>query len=383
MDARQVMFCLIRSEICGAPLDVEELSSLSSEVLAELCSIADRQDMLHIVASALIKAGVLSENKKRRLEKKLLLAAYRYRMQENELSKICGALSEARIEHIPLKGSVIRELYPEPWQRTSCDVDVLVKKDELDAATAALTEALGYTMERIEEHDVSLTTESGVHVELHYDLIEDYMIEGAPPVLSRVWSTLCDGSGYTRRMSDGMFYFYHVAHMAKHFENGGCGVRPLLDLWLLDNRMDFDAKERDELLSEGGLLRFADAARRLSTVWFSGAEHEGVSRQMEDYIINGGVYGTKENGATVKQRKRGGPLGYALSRIFMPYHELRGYYSILFQHPWLYPFMQVRRWFRIVFCGGFKRSVRELNVNRKISKEQREATDAFMLEIGL
>ena len=54
-------------------------------------------------------------------------------------------------------------------------------------------------------------------------------------------------------MTDEMFYFYHIAHMAKHFEEGGCGIRPFIDLWTLDNIKDVDHDKRDELLSRGNL----------------------------------------------------------------------------------------------------------------------------------
>ncbi|MBO4954226.1 MAG: nucleotidyltransferase family protein, partial [Clostridia bacterium] len=36
------------------------------------------------------------------------------------------------IDFMPLKGAVIRQYYPEPWMRTSCDIDIHVKKDRLE-----------------------------------------------------------------------------------------------------------------------------------------------------------------------------------------------------------------------------------------------------------
>lgn len=29
-------------------------------------------------------------------------------------------------------------------------------------------------------------------------------------------------------MKEEMFYFYHIAHLAKHFEVGGCGIRQII-----------------------------------------------------------------------------------------------------------------------------------------------------------
>ena len=39
-------------------------------------------------------------------------------------------------------------------------------------------------------------------------------------------------------MLDELFYFYHIAHMVKHFENGGCGIRPVV-LSLLKENFEF------------------------------------------------------------------------------------------------------------------------------------------------
>ena len=50
---------------------------------------------------------------------------------------------------------------------------------------------------------------------------------------------------------------------------GGCGIRPFIDLLILDNLQEVDNKKRDNLLKQGNLLKFANAsprsARRLFT----------------------------------------------------------------------------------------------------------------------
>ena len=100
-----------------------------------------------------------------------------------------------------------------------------------------------------------------MHVELHYTLIEDHVMPKANDVLSEVWENSLPGPDGGRVMTDEMFYFYHVAHMAKHFGNGGCGIRPVLDLWLLNRKQGFTKDKRDALLSRGGLLDFERGRR--------------------------------------------------------------------------------------------------------------------------
>lgn len=211
------------------------------------------------------------------------------------------------------------------------------------------------------------------------------MINKSSEVLKSVWdiAIIQEPYKYWCKMPDEMFYFYHVAHMTKHFENGGCGIRPFIDLWILDNIEGINQSDRDELLKRGGLLNFVEVARRLSKVWFDNAEHDDITKQMEQYILRGGVYGTSENRITIQQQKKGGRLKYALSKIFIPYDIIKFHYQILQKHRWLTPFMEVRRWFKLVFCGHARRTMRELKYNNNISYSEAENTQSFLKNIGL
>jgi len=179
------------------------------------------------------------------------------------------------------------------------------------------------------------------------------------------------------------FYVHHVLHMAKHFAHGGCGIRPLIDLWILDNLNNADLAARNELLKQGSLLKFAEAARHLSKVWFEKANKNTVSQCMEDYILQGGIYGSNENRVIFQQQKKGGKIKYALSKIFIPYDVIKYHYPILQKHRWLTPFMEVRRWFKLIFCGHTKRTLNELKYNSEISTDRAEITKALLSELGL
>lgn len=171
--------------------------------------------------------------------------------------------------------------------------------------------------------------------------------------------------------------------MVKHVEIGGCGIRTFLDLWVLNHRVEFDRQKREKLLAEGSLLKFAGAAEVLSEIWFSGAEKDVLSAQFEEFILKGGTYGTLKNHVTVQQRKMKGGFRYALSRIFLPYRKLRFYYPVLEVHKWLTPVFQVIRWCRILFKGGVKRALNELQVNAQISQEEKANTEGLLEYLGL
>jgi hypothetical protein len=215
--------------------------------------------------------------------------------------------------------------------------------------------------------------------------MEDEFANTASNVLNAVWEMAKTHSGYQywNEMTDAMFYFYHIAHMAKHFENGGCGIRPFLDLWILEHCVEHDQASRDALLAQGGLLTFANVCRKLSAVWFDCAEPDDMTVQTQAYILHGGVYGNLDNRVAVQQNKSGGKFRYALSRIFLPYELLKFHYPILQKHRWLTPIMEVRRWFKLLFKGKIKSSLRELNVNKTMSQEQIDSTAELLEKLGL
>ena len=223
-----------------------------------------------------------------------------------------------------------------------------------------------------------------MHIELHFRLLEDGVSDVMQETLNGVWTYTSpkEGRVYEQVLSDDFFYYYHIAHMAKHYLHGGCGIRPFLDLYLL-SRIPADRGARRALLEKGGLLSFATQAEALSEVWFGDGTHTDTTAEMEKYVIAGGVYGTEENRITVGQTRQGGKLGYALSRIFLPYHALKYHYPSLQRHKWLFPFFQVRRWCKLIFCGGIRRSAKELETNRRIDTDKASAAARHLKELGL
>ncbi len=380
----QILFALLRSAVRGNKLSSEVKSQCSEEILSDLIKISQKHDLGHLIALGLKKNDLLP-SAEMGAEKNIFKAVYRYEKLNNEYVRLCQSLESAEIPFVPLKGSVLRQYYPEPWMRTSCDIDILVHESDIDAAVDFLIKNCGYTYYKKGSCDVSLFSANRVHLELHHTLIGEEIANSSCEVLGGVWSSTAikEGKKYWHEMTDAMFYFYHIAHMAKHFESGGCGIRPFIDLWILDNMKQADHAERDALLEQGNLLKFAQAARKLSKTWLEDEDSDMVSQQMEEYILRGGVYGTHTNRITIQQQQKGGRVKYALYKIFIPYSIIKYHYPILQKHRWLTPFMQVRRWCKLIFCGHMKRTIHELKYSQEIPTDQAEMTRAFLTSIGL
>lgn len=349
---------LIRSEVCGSTLSLR--SSIMSEDFTKIYSLASIHDMAHIASSALLNNGLLAGNPLEYVYRdKIYSTLYRYESQTYVLEKVSNVLENEKIPYILLKGAVIKEIYPQPWMRTGCDIDILVHEEDVQRASDMITKSLGYEEKGRGKHDIQILSTENIYVELHFSLLEEDASPAMAKVLEKAWDYAkpCKEDGCRYEFYDEMFYFYHMAHMAKHFLRGGCGIRPFLDLWLIDKNKNYDTPETAMLLKKGKLTDFAKAAKKLSRVWFSGEEHDRVTKLTEEFVFNGGCFGSKETRMLSEQQKSGGRKKYILSRIFVPYDDLKGQYPIIRKYKFLTPICEICRIFSLLF--GKKRKFRK------------------------
>lgn len=397
----QTILNRIKYEICDDEGQEELKSIVLPEVpvrfLTELYRLSKAHDMAHLVGDSLSKCGVFAnlldtieeseratiEKIKAKFENQVFTAVYRCENINYELEQLKQALNESKIPFMPLKGSVIRKFYPEPWMRTSCDIDILVKEADVDKASNILAERLQYKISEKGQHDISLFSPSNIHVELHFKLLDlDFKQVSA---LNDIWSgvEIALVSGYEYCMSNELFLLYHIYHMAKHFVHGGCGIKPFIDLWVIQNRIGYDEEKTEKLLKESDLLLFYHHAMELMDVWLEGKPHNSITQEMENYILQGGVYGTLEQQLAMSQNKKGGKFRHLLSRTFLSYEQMIVYYPSVKKYPILFPFYQVRRWFRILFCGGRKAAMNEIKANQNLSEEKNQIAKKMIDELGL
>lgn len=377
---------LIGSEVCGSTLSLRSDAPLSDEFLFELFRISKAHDVSHIVGSALINNGFIKGRAAENIFRdNIYYTAFRYENLQFALEKVCGVLENAKIPHIPLKGAVIKELYPQPWMRTGCDIDILVHEEDVENASKLITETLGYEQKGRGKHDIQILSTENIYVELHFSLLEEDLSPSMAKVLAKAWEHAkpVEKGGYNYEFDDAMFYFYHIAHMAKHFIRGGCGIRPFLDLWLMERNRNYDTAETNDLLKKAKLIDFAKTARKLSNVWFSGEEHDRVTELMEEFIFNGGCFGSKETKMLSEQQKSGGRKKYILSRLFVPYDDLKGQYPIIKKYKFLTPICEICRLFSLVF--GKKKKFRKSYVEKLNGVSEKHISDINLLfeSVGL
>lgn len=355
--------------------------AFTEKLQAEILVLAKKHDYLHLISEFAV-SGEKSEKFNSLIKKERSLALFRYAQQTAAQEQVYEALEQAEISFIPLKGAVLREYYSQPWVRTSSDLDVLIKEEDLLSAEQALLK-VGYKKGEESSHDRSYFSESGVHVELHFSLQEERYRSSKALLSAFSTAKPVEGSKHRLAMDDTLFAFYHVYHMAKHFMNGGCGIKPFVDLIIIENNMNVVVGKLRKWLEEDGLVTFFEQARNLAYVWFLGGEKSLITEQMEDFVVSGGVYGKEEQKAALKQVKAGGKIRRILSRTFIGYKEMCICFPSLRKCPILFPFYQVARWFKLVFGKEKKRIKQTLKVNSSVSKDDRNSTKELIEKLGL
>ena len=380
MDNVKLLMQILKSGITGE--FKINLPELSIDTLNWLYNISNKHDLAHLVGYVLQKNDLLDTKTEigEKFNKQMMLAVYRTTKLEYDYSQVRQMFEDAQIPYIPLKGSVIRSLYPEKWLRTSCDIDILVQEKNLKTACSIL-ENQGYNKEEKEFNCIPYVTNGGMHLELHYNLNE--LDSKLDRVLNRVWDYASVNDEHMYSLSNEFFIFHAVAHIVCHFKNGGCGIRTILDLWHILNRYEYDENILNSLLNEAGILTFFQKIVKLTKVWFEGEETDGLTTQLQNYILTGGVYGTTGNkvGVSVARKKTGGK--HIFSRLFPPYSVMVSLYSNLKKHPILLPFYWIRRIFKLLNKDKKQRALYEVQVARNVSKEHVEQMQIMLDELGL
>lgn len=373
---RKIMLSLITCEIQDNGIDESIKASLKdTTIFLELYKFSKKHDLSHLVASSLSKNDMLAQDEvSRKFQQQMMMAVYRYEQKKYAFNNVKQILEEAEIPYIPLKGSVIQKYYPSSWLRTSCDIDILIHREDTGRAITVLSKA-GYIRQTdMTTHDYSFIAPGKVHLELHYTLDQGEQLKKVNSILNKVWdySTLDDSTQYGYQMSDDFFLLYHLAHMAKHFIGGGCGIRPFIDLWLLKKNGYCNSLQLNELLRKANLTTFYESTMKLIGVWFEGEAHSAVTEQLELFILTGGVYGTASNSAAVKAARGESKLRSFFKLMFLPRKSLEVIYPNLRKHPILYPFYQIKRWLRFFNYNKRKQVLSIVAARNSVTAEKKD-----------
>ncbi len=267
-----------------------------------------------------------------------------------ERKTVLSAYEQNKIWYLPLKGSVLKTLYPKNIMREMTDVDILCDSSRMDDVLKIM-EAHGYSCKKFgqDNHDVydkPPVMEFEIHRQL-FDKRKQPLIAGYfAEIKSRLTQT--EGTSYGYSMTREDFYIYILCHLYKHYRLGGTGLRSLLDIYLYNKRYGslLDRGYLETELKKLKLNGFEEEISLLAYKVFTLSQLNSSEKKELIFFIKSGGNGSKENllikyleNDDSKSNKR----KYIIGRIFPDDASLREYNPFVYRHKALYPAFIVYR----------------------------------------
>ncbi len=278
--------------------------------------------------------------------------------QQYELGRLFATFDGHAIDYMPLKGTLLKALYPKPEMRPMGDADVLIRTSQYEQIRPLMQE-LGFT-EKLESDHEFVWTKGPVCIELHKRLIPSYN-KDYYAYFGDGWRLAKVKDGVRYAMTDEDQFVYLFTHFAKHYRDAGIGLRHMVDLWVYKTaHRDLDeAYIRSELKALQLDVFYTHICHTLA-VWFEGAQADERADFITAILFNSGVYGTNESRLLSAALKKAKTTGNARSvrtksffaKVFLPYTAMCGKFPVLKKAPFLLPVFWL---VRIVTVVLFKR----------------------------
>lgn len=325
------------------------------------------------------------------MQKLLLMAAQTISAGEGQqiaLRRLYAALDEAGLDYLPLKGSVLRELYPKPELRAMSDADILIRMEQVNEVEALLRR-LGYQKGVESDHELHWSA-PGLHLELHKRLFPSYDAD-LDACFRDVWQRAVPKRGSRFGLTDEDGFLYLFAHFAKHYRSGGVGMKHLTDLWVYrQSKPQLREKKLLTALRTLGLDAFYRNVMAACAFWFAGAAPAEKTELISRTVLQSGAFGPAAAQAVAWASRlapenasgRKASLRWRMETLFLPYRRMCELYPCLKRLPVLLPALWVVRWVRaLLFHRGRLRAERA--VFRSVSPETVAAYRSALREAGL
>jgi len=353
--------------------DKERVQNLNNDMLFELCQ---KHSLTSLVYYALAKV-ITPDNRwleanGKAIRKNMLL--------DLEREKILAFMNESRIKHMPLKGIVIKELYPKSYMRQMSDNDIWYYESYSKELESFMLN-LGYTDIVVGKgnHD-NYKRPPVYNFEMHRKLFNKSQ-EPFYTYYKDINRLLIrdTNSKYGCHLGTEDFYVYMVAHEYRHYSTGGTGLRSVIDccVYLKKYGNELNIKYIETETNKLGISEFEEKQRmlcmKLNIMCFNMLY--GYEKQMLEYCFSSGTYGNFENKINNKLNsfnKDGkitskSKIKYIISRIFPSMDFYKSNYPFFYRYKLLLPICFFIRIYKGIFKSR-KKIKKEINVmnNKKV-----------------
>ena len=307
------------------------------------------------------------------------------------LDKLNTSLNKAAIPHIYMKGYVLRHYYPTKEVRSMGDLDIIIKSEDRQKSDELMIE-LGY--EKVSENgEVWNYKKNEAYIEIHTKMVQYHEINGISyeEFFSNPWeNTVLVNNKYSYELNKEYHFVYLIAHIAKHFNYCGCGIRMIMDIAVFMNKFsnDLDWTYIWQELEKLKLKHFSENILYLCNKWFNTklpievpVLDDDFYNRIYEYIISRGTFGFYNNEAFFRKvrmqennNQNKSILKTYVDFVFPSYNEMieRKPYSFIENRRYLLLIGWIYRWI-YVLINKPKEIARFLKVlsngNKEINKQ--------------
>ena len=359
------MIYLLRCALNEQPPDQDRLQCGRTDLIL---AAAKRHMLTSAVSMSLETGGIKSE-----LTGKAIASVVRKAsLFQSALSEVEIKLNEAGIWHIPLKGIILQHLYPRYGMREMADHDILIDPDRA-GDVKDIMESLGFTTMQFGRSNQDVYQKPPVlNFEMHTGLFGASHEGAMYEYYLNIGDRLLRSDSCKREFTPEDFYIYMIAHEYKHFSGSGTGLRSLADTCVYLSRhsldMDYVKRETEKL----GLSDYEAANRSLAVHLLGNGELTEEDREMLDYILSSGTYGTIVHRIENRIRKNHwSKLNYMIDRFLVPvspgnrqYNAYAEAYPFFYRHKLFLPLLPFYRTARAIRRGSFMKEARAIRQSK-------------------
>lgn len=360
------LLLLVRSSLMCEPAKLPEGFSME-----QICELALKHQIETMAYDGAIYCGISKrEEAMKKLFQYYVKALVKSEKQVESLHQLYKAFDEVGIDYLPLKGCVMKPMYPKAELRAMNDADILIKVEQYEKISPIL-ENLNYRF--LAESDCELKwVSAGLYLELHKRLIPSF-IKDFYAYFGDGWQLAADCVGSRYAMSKEDEFLFLFTHFARHYREGGVGIRHMADIWFYRiKHPSMDEKKIVDVLKSLSLDTFYENILKTLENWFENGEETAITCRITDYIASSGSFGTAETKVVAAGASAGSKGRNIVSLIFPSVRNMRYAYPVLQKCPALLPVMWVYRWFRVVFFRRDKIKVHQERLkimeNEKLSE---------------
>lgn len=339
-----------------APLPYENCS------LESIKRIADETRM-----DAIFDEAVLMLSKKYSVSDELLSYAknnlnhwiYIDTAMKYEIENLLKCFDKEQIYNLPMKGYFLKNDYPNPFDRSIADYDILFDINDIDSIKNIFKQN-GYKFKKNDDQQYHFVKAPFMYIEMHrsllkkdnknYSLLENQLEK----------AKVRDGYSYSKEMTLEDYYIYMLLHSAKHFSQGGIGIRMIADEYVFYKKYSdqLNQKYLSEQFEKLGITLFEKKLRDISLKWFSKGSEVKNFDDVEEYILLSMTLGRVDVAvmSEMERRRVNTETGRKKSRfvnfissLFPNKTYMANNYSFVEKMPILLPYSWVCMWCRRIF----------------------------------